>query len=226
MTNNALEEIALRRAQSLTAIVQGELERLIVGGELRSGERLNEQALARRFGVSRGPVREAMRALEHAQLVSTRLNQGFFVREISPEETAEIYDVRAVVYGFICARLAKIITKIEVADLENYVGQMDDARMANDHVAYYRLNLEFHDASILYARHSRAQQTYQSLINETHLSRKRSLDDPAHMEESNNEHKALVEAIKIGDIDLARKLGEEHSLAGRRRWEATRSAQE
>ena len=106
MSDNVLEAIAQRRAQSLTAIVQDELERMIVSGELRSGDRLNEQALAQRFGVSRGPVREAMRALECAQLVSTRLNQGFFVREVSPEEITELYDVRAVVYGFICWRLA------------------------------------------------------------------------------------------------------------------------
>lgn len=223
MNDAALEAIALRRAQSLTAIVQGELERMIVSGELRSGERLNEQALAQRFGVSRGPVREAMRALEHAQLISTRLNQGFFVREISAEEISEIYDVRAVVYGFICARLADVVTKEEVADLESFVQRMDDAIAANDSTLYFSLNLEFHDACIRHARHKRAQQTYQSLINETHLSRQKALGAPGRMEESNNEHKAILSAIKIGNVDTARKLGEEHALAGRRRWEATRT---
>lgn len=221
MTDTALEAIAQRRAQSLTAIVQGELERLIVNGELRSGERLNELALAQRFGVSRGPVREAMRALEHAQLVSTRLNQGFFVREVSPEEIAEIYDVRAVVYGFVCARLAEQIADEELAVLENHVQQMDDAISANDSALYYRLNLQFHDQSIVFARHHRAQQTYQSLINETHLTRQRSLGAPDRMQESNNEHKALIAAIKAGDVDAARQLGETHALAGYRRWQAT-----
>ena len=223
MDDMALEAIALRRAQSLTAIVQGELERMIISGELRSGERLNEQALAQRFGVSRGPVREAMRALEHAQLISTRLNQGFFVREISAEEISEIYDVRAVVYGFICARLADVIAKEEIADLESYVVRMDDAIEANDSTSYFRLNLEFHDASIRFARHQRARQTYQSLINETHLSRQKALGAPGRMEESNTEHKAIIAAIKVGDVDTARKLGEEHALAGRRRWEAART---
>lgn len=225
MTDNFQDAIALRRAESLTTIVQKELERMIVSGELRSGERLNEQALAQRFGVSRGPVREAMRALECAHLVSTRINQGFFVREVSAEETSEVYDVRAVVYGFVCQRLVDTIEDTEIAMLESYVRQMDDAIAAPDPAAYYRLNLKFHDQSINYARHGCAQQTYQSLINETHLNRQRSLLTQDHMRESNNEHKALIEAIKAGDADRARQLGEEHALAGRRRWQVSISHQ-
>ncbi len=221
MSDNVLEAIALRRAQSLTAIVQEELERLIVSGELRAGDRLNEQALAQRFGVSRGPVREAMRALERAQLVTTRLNQGFFVREVSPEEATELYDVRAVVYGFICGRLAELTSDEEIASLERYVEQMDAAIAANDPTTYYRLNLQFHEDSIVYARHGCAQQTYQTLINETHLTRQRSLHTQERMRESNEEHKALIAALKAGDAELARRLGEAHALAGRRRWKAT-----
>ncbi|MEQ9327879.1 MAG: FCD domain-containing protein [Rhodospirillales bacterium] len=220
MGDKVQDAIALRRSESLTAIVQKELERMIVSGELRAGERLNELALAQRFGVSRGPVREAMRALEHAQLVATRINKGFFVREVSEEETSEIYDIRAVVYGFICGRLALAIREDEIALLEDSIEQMYAAIDANDPAAYYRLNLKFHDDNIRMARHERAQQTYQSLINETHLTRQRSLVSRENMRESNDEHKALVAAIKAGDADLARRLGEQHALAGRRRWQA------
>jgi DNA-binding GntR family transcriptional regulator len=220
MGDKVQDAIALRRAESLTAIVQKELERMIVSGELRAGERLNELALAQRFGVSRGPVREAMRALEHAQLVSTRINKGFFVREVSDEETSEIYDVRAIVYGFICGRLASVITGDEIAQLEDDVARMYAAIEASDPAAYYRLNLKFHDDNIRMARHERAQQTYQSLINETHLTRQRSLVARENMLESNDEHKALVDAFKARDADEARRLGERHALAGRRRWQA------
>lgn len=217
--NNVLQDaIALRRAESLTSLVQKELERMIVSGEFRPGERLNELALAQQFGVSRGPVREAMRGLEHAQLVTMRTNQGFFVREVSKEETFEIYDVRAVVYGLICERIVHEIQEGEIESLESLVKQMDAAIEANESVTYYRLNLQFHDESIRFARHKRAQQTYQSLINETHLTRQRSLVTKQHMQESNHEHKALVAAIKAGDAKKARQLGEDHALAGRRRW--------
>lgn len=226
MGDKVQDAIALRRAESLTAIVQKELERMIVSGELRAGERLNELALAQRFGVSRGPVREAMRALEHAQLVATRINKGFFVREVSEEETSEIYDIRAVVYGFICGRCALAIHEDEIVLLEDSIDQMYVAIEVNDPAAYYRLNLKFHDDNIRMARHERAQQTYQSLINETHLTRQRSLVSQENMRESNDEHKALVAAIKAGDADLARRLGEQHALAGRRRWQAVAGEQD
>jgi DNA-binding GntR family transcriptional regulator len=224
MSESVLDAIAQRRARSLTNIVQQELERMIVSGELRAGERLNEQALAQQFGVSRGPVREAMRSLERAQLICARLNHGFFVRGVSPEEIEEIYDVRAVVYGFVCQRLAVQIADEELACLDACVSQMDEAIAANDPATYYRLNLEFHEQSITYARHGCARQTYRALINETHLTRQRSLHTPERMKASNDEHKALIAALKARDPELARQLGEEHALSGRDRWRATLEA--
>lgn len=221
MSENVLDAIAHRRAQSLTNIVQAELERMILSGAIKAGERLNEQALAQTFGVSRGPVREAMRSLERAQLVCSRPNQGFFVREVSADEISEIYDVRAVVYGFVCKRLAGRITVEELAVLDAGVAEMDAAIDAEDAAEYYRLNLQFHEQTIEFVAHNCARQTYQGLINETHLTRQRSLLSADRMRESNDEHRALVAALRAGDGELARRLGEEHGLAGRRRWEAT-----
>ncbi len=221
MSDDALKAIASRRARSLTAIVEKELERMIVGGELRSGERLNEQILAQRFGVSRGPIREAMRALEQAGLVSARLNQGFFVRQITPEEIGEIYEMRAVVYGYACARLAAHIDPSQLGQLADDVARMDAAIVVGDAGAYYRLNLAFHDRIMGLARHERARQIYESLINQTHLTRQRSLVSPDRMRASNDEHKALLAAFATGDVAAARRLGEEHGIAGRRRWQAT-----
>ena len=79
---------------------------MILSGELRAGERMNELALATRLGVSRGPVREAARTLERDGLVTSIVNQGVFVRQISIEEAAELYDLRAVIVGYACGRLA------------------------------------------------------------------------------------------------------------------------
>ena len=80
---DVMTAIALRRTQSLTAIVHREVERMILSGELKPGQRVNEQALAGRLGVSRGPIREALRALERSGLLTSVVNQGVFVREIA-----------------------------------------------------------------------------------------------------------------------------------------------
>ena len=215
---HAVAAIELRRSQSLTAIVCKELERMILSGELTAGEHLNEQLLATRLGVSRGPVREATRALERAGLVTVIANQGVFVRQIGFEEATEIYDVRAVVFGFACQRLAGQLSAEHETELAGLVAQMNDAIERGDSTGYYTLNLRFHDVMMTFASHRRAQQVYESLINETHLFRQRSLVSRDSMKESNGEHAAILKAISEGNSERARKLGEEHSLAGKRRW--------
>jgi DNA-binding GntR family transcriptional regulator len=218
MSEDAIAAIALRRTQSLTGIVQKELERMILSGEIKAGERLNEQALATRLGVSRGPIREATRALERAGLLTSVVNQGVFVRRIEDDEASEIYDVRGAVFGFACRRLAERITPEQVGALEVLVTRMGRLAEAGDGAGYYRLNLEFHDAVLTFAAHRRAKETYEGLIKETHLLRQRSLVSPARMNESNAEHAALVQALAAGDGERARRLAEEHARGGRRRW--------
>jgi DNA-binding GntR family transcriptional regulator len=216
--NDATTAIAFRKTQSLTVIVQGEVERMILSGELKAGERINEQVLASRLGVSRGPIREAARALEHAGLLTAVVNQGVFVRQITEEEAKEIYEVRAVVFGFVCRRLADLITAEQTQTLRAFVAQMDEAIERCDSAAYYQLNVRFHDAMVAFARHGRAKQTYDALIKETHLLRQSSLIAPARMRESNSEHAGIVAAIVAGDGEMARLLAEAHALGGKRRW--------
>lgn len=217
----AAEAILSRRSQSLTGIVQRELERLILSGEIAAGERLNEQRLAARLGVSRGPVREATRALESAGLVTVVANQGVFVRQIGAEEAAELYDMRAVVFGFACGLLAGKAAQEQIAALRRLIAEMDAAIAVPDPSRYYRLNLQFHDTVLAFAGHARAVQIYESLVKEAHLCRQRSLQPVASMRESNEEHRRMVEAIAAGDAEAARRAAEEHHYGGRRRWQAT-----
>jgi DNA-binding GntR family transcriptional regulator len=77
--------ITLLQTSSLSSVVQGELERMILSGELRPGEKLTEMALAARLGVSRGPLREAFRMLDESGLVRTEKNRGVFVRDLPVE---------------------------------------------------------------------------------------------------------------------------------------------
>jgi DNA-binding GntR family transcriptional regulator len=224
--NDVAAAIALRRTRSLTDIVRGEVERMVLSGELKVGERINEQALATQLGVSRGPIREATRALERAGLLTSVVNQGVFVRQIDEEEAREIYDVRSVVFGFMCRHLAERITSEEARSLEALVAEMDGAIALADSAAYYRLNLQFHELIADFARHGRARQTYDALIKETHLLRQSSLVSADKMRESNSEHAAIVAAMAAGDADAARRLAEAHAQGGKRRWLETKSSQE
>lgn len=210
--------IAERRGLSLTMIVRRELERMILTGELGAGERLNELALAQRLGVSRGPVREAARALERDGLVTSIVNLGVFVRQVSFEDAVELYELRAHIVGYVCWRLAQTAREEEVAELRDLVERMDDAIRAEDAAAYYDLNLEFHNRVIEMSQCRKSAELYQSLVKEAHLFRRRSLMTPAAMRASNREHRRIVKAIRTGDAAAARTAAEEHHMNGKRRW--------
>lgn len=205
-------------AEPLGAFAHREIEQMILSGEVEGGTRLNELALSTRLGISRGPIREAFRTLEQSGLIRSIANYGVFVRQIGVDEATQIYDVRAVLFGFVCGRLARVITPAGVETLKASIAQMDDAIERGDTAAYYTLNLAFHDVVMSLADHARSRSTYGALVKELHLTRRRSLSVPDRMRKSRDEHAAIVDAIVGGNVELARSLAEAHVQAGKRRW--------
>ena len=124
--------IALVQSSSLPALVQKEIERMILAGEFAAGAKLNEAVVAELLGVSRGPVREAFRALEESGLVRLEKNRGVFVRQISVEEADEIYEVRAALDEWVGRRLAQIATAEQLKQLRAIVDRMDRAARSEE----------------------------------------------------------------------------------------------
>jgi DNA-binding GntR family transcriptional regulator len=209
------------RTRSLSSLVAQEIERMILAGTIAAGERLNEQALATRLGVSRGPVREAVRGLERTGLVVAVRNQGSYVRQVSAEEALEIYDLRAAITGLACARLAQARNPAQIAALRAMVKRMDAARRADEPAAYYAANLDFHAALLEFGGGPRARRLHEELGNELHLYRRRALVQPENMRASNAEHAIILRAIAGGDAATARTAGEAHIAGGKSRFRAT-----
>jgi DNA-binding GntR family transcriptional regulator len=120
----AAAAIELLRENSMAMLAQRELERRIVSGEIAVGAKLNEVDIANALGVSRGPVREAFRALDQAGLVRVEKNRGVFVRQLSLEEASEIYEVRAALEGLIGRLAAQRIDADELEQLRAIVRKM------------------------------------------------------------------------------------------------------
>src|SRR5690349_23127176 len=140
--------ISVVQANSLPALVQRELERMILDGDLAAGAKLTEASIAELLGVSRGPVREAFRALEGSGLVRFEKNRGVSVRQISVEEADQIYELRAVLDEFVGRRLAEKATAAEVRELKQIVERMEKASARNDVDGYVAANLDFHDRMV------------------------------------------------------------------------------
>lgn len=213
----ALSPLQMLQANTLPSLVQAEIEQMILRSELPGGARINESDLAARFGTSRGPVREALRALEECGLVRSEKNRGVFVREITLAEADEIYDLREVLDDMIGRRLAVHITAQQLTVLKNLLTEMDDAMSRQDITRYHALNLEFHDALVGFAGNSRLSDTYRRLTKELLLFRLRGLQDGGGFAVSNAEHKAAVLAIASRDPERAGRTLRAHAADSRAR---------
>jgi len=209
--------ITLLQTSSLTSVVQGELERMILSGELAPGAKLTEMALATRLGVSRGPLREAFRMLEEAGLVRTEKNRGVFVRDIPIDEAIEIFDLRAAMDELVGRRLAEKILPAQLKEIRSLVEQMEQAVKAKDAYHYHLLNLKFHDRLVELAGNSKLTAIYRKLIKELSLFRRLNLADGWLMPISAGEHRQIVKAIASGDPEAAGKAMFDHVIESKER---------
>jgi DNA-binding GntR family transcriptional regulator len=212
------EALDVLRLRSLQGAVRDEIERQILDGEVAPGSGLREAALARRLGVSRGPVREALRALEEKGLVTVVKHCGAFVRRIGPDEADEIYDVRVVLEAAIGERVVRAIDRDGLAALRGLVDAMGAAVAARDVGRYAALNLAFHDALARFTGNARLHETYARLVAELALLRRHA---HAHrhgaLDRSYAEHRAVVEAIAAGRGDETARRLVEHATRSRER---------
>lgn len=203
--------------QSLPLTIAEEIKQLIYAGEFKPGDRINEAALAVRMGTSRGPIREAIRILAGTGLVTSVMNRGVFVREVSIREMLEIYDLRALVFGFAAQRAIEMMNDEYRKQFESLLSQMDHAAKIEDSNFYYSLNLEFHNLILVLSNNKRAHQAYDEYVKELHLFRRRNFNAPGKMRSSNIEHRKIYEAIAKGDKAKAKLAAEAHIFAGRQR---------
>jgi len=209
--------LQILQANSLPSLLQAEIEQMILSGELSARQRINEVELAERFRTSRGPVREALRALEECGLVRAERNRGTFVREVSVAEADEVYDVREALDELIGRRLAERITAAELDVLRKLLADMDAATAAGDVKRYHKLNLEFHDALVDFVGNARLTETYRRLTKELLLFRLHGLQEGGGFEVSNAEHKAIVRAIASRDPERAGRVLRAHAADSRAR---------
>ena len=212
-----MDELAVLRTSTLQSVLERELEKAVVSGELAPGGRVNENALAGRFGVSRGPIREALRALEAAGLVYSIPNRGFFVRRLDLEEATHIYDVRAALFGLAGETLARTASEKVLVELRKHLRQMDEAAEARDFDAYYPLNLAFHRYIIESTGNPVLAGHYLDLVKQMHLFRARSLGPGGGLAVSNAEHREMVDAVARRDPEGARQAFASHVIRAKQR---------
>ena len=209
--------IVLLQSNSLPGLVQRELERMILAGDIVPGSKLNEASLAKLLGVSRGPVREAFRALEESGLVRLEKNRGVYVRQVPIEEADDIYELRAVLDDFVGRRVAATASPDAVRALRGDIARMEKATARNDVDSYLSANLDFHDRLVTLAGNAKLLLIYRRLANELRLFRRATLAQGNTLSVSTREHREIVDQIAAGKVAAAGRALYDHVMASRER---------
>ncbi|WP_158938141.1 FCD domain-containing protein [Burkholderia sp. S171] len=202
--------VADLRTHTVTGVVQHLIERMILSGELKPGQRLNETALATQLAVSRGPVREACRSLVELGLLCLIPNRGIFVRRFTKQDVAEVFELRAGLVALSALLLLPVLRADVSAGLDRLLDEMEDAAQVSDFARYDTLNLEFHDFMVRATGNTRLIRLYRGLVKEFKMFRSHGVTQGDALLQSNEEHREIVSALKSGDASRSYQASFRH----------------
>ncbi|HLY94030.1 MAG TPA: GntR family transcriptional regulator [Gaiellaceae bacterium] len=221
-----MSQVATDR-RALVDKLAADLQARMLSGELPSGTRLRQAALAEEFGVSRTPVREALRKLQASGFVELRPNKGALVRGLSPREIRHAYEVRAELEGLAADLAAQRIRHDQLDRLHDAQAQFREAlaraiearerraspvSRARDRLLWARANDQFHQViqeaagnDVLVATLANLHRSFPRDLTRIVLAESTTL-----LRENIREHEAILEAIERRDPPLARELMQRH----------------
>lgn len=190
--------------------VYATLREAIVTGRLQPGERLGEEHLARSFGVSRTPVREAILRLETENLALREQRRGAVVRGIPEREVLEVYAVRAALDGLAAGLAASNAYAADHARLRWLNDRLADAAARHEFDIMAELNIQFHDALCEAAHNTTLLRFMRQIHDWVRRFRETTFAVGPRAEHALAEHRNLLDAIERGDAPLAERLAREH----------------
>lgn len=220
----ALSNLQILQTRSVSDLVHEEILRLIKTGELAAGDKLNEMSFAQHFKVSRAPIREAFRGLEAAGLVKLEKNRGVFVREIGETEARELYELRAALDEATGRLLAPRVGDAQIQELRTLLKRLDDTAARGDMTLYFSLNIDFHDRIVQMTGNATLLEFYRRVIDRMHLLRRRYFSVTHESHASQDEHRAIVDALATGDPERAAATMRAHVGHGYQRLVAVTAA--
>ncbi|MFZ5641457.1 MAG: GntR family transcriptional regulator [Bacillota bacterium] len=202
--------VTLDNYKPLREIVFEAIREAIINGTLKPGERLMEIQLAEEMGVSRTPVREAIRKLELEGFVVMIPRKGAYVAGLSMKDIADVFEIRAALEGLAAGLAAERITEEELEELERLLVKIGECIQSNDLNAVIEQDTEFHDVLFRATRNERLVQIVSNLREQIQRYRTASLSSPGRMKLALEEHKQIVEALSERDVEKAQQLAREH----------------
>ena len=200
----------LQNHKPLREIVYEELKRQIMVGEILPGTRMMEVELADEMGVSRTPVREAIRKMEKEGLVTIEPRRGAYASDISVQEMVDVLEVRQDLEGMAAALAAKKINDDQKPELRALTDRYRKAIDSGNVAQIIELDEEFHEMIVGISGNKTLIQMVSKLQELALRFRYMYYEDFSRFRNQPTEHEHITEAIISGDSDAARQLAEEH----------------
>ena len=186
------------------------LKKEIIKGSFKPGEKVLEGKIADQMGISRTPVREAIRVLAAEGFVILSPNQGVVVRSVSAENIREVLQIHSVLEGLAARLSCEVINEEDLKELENCVNKMEKLANKKDSSTYSEVDLKFHELIVNICRNKRLIQMRKNISDQAQRYRISSLSIPRRLKESLKEHQKILEAFKTKDPKKADSTSQKH----------------
>lgn len=210
MEERRLQPVNLESYKPLRELVLDAIREAIINGTLKPRERLMEIQLAEELGVSRTPVREALRKLELEGFIVMVPRKGAYVADISFKDIADVFEIRAALEALAAGLAAERITDEELEEMERLVAEKAEAIANQDMEKLIKVDTMFHEAIYKASRNQRLTSIISNLREQIQRYRTTSLAYPGRMQRSLEEHRSIVEAIQSRDSQIAQQVAREH----------------
>lgn len=191
---------------SLTDVAVGQVRRMIVRGHVAPGERLNEPAICEALGISRTPVREALKLLASEGLVELRRNRNAIVSLIDPAELAHLFEVESGIESMAARLAASRMTTSDLKQLEILQIRMERHHGRRKLEDYFDVNQQIHKLIVASSKNPVLVKTHSWLLGRLERARFLALGAVGRWEQSVLEHREILAALKAGDAKTAGDL--------------------
>jgi DNA-binding GntR family transcriptional regulator len=184
------------------------LRQRILGGDLPPGSWIDELRLAEQYGISRTPLREALKVLAAEGLVTMKPRRGAYVTEVPAADLDKLFHLLALLEGDAAAAVARLATPAELDELDALNAGLEQA--VDDGAAFYTLNVQFHARLLALTGNPWQTQLVNDLRRLIQLALVGSLGTAGRIQDSLREHRALLAALRQRDADGATALMRDH----------------
>jgi len=202
--------LKLEGYELLSKKVYRKLKKEIIKGSFKPGNKILEGRIAEQMGISRTPVREAIRELAAEGFVTLSPNQGVVVRSVSVENIREVLQIHSVLEGLAARLSCEVTNEEDLKELENYVNKMEKLVEKKDLLTYSEVDLKFHELIVNICRNKRLIQMRRNISDQAQRYRISSLSIPRRLKESLKEHQKILEAFKTKDPKKADSMSQKH----------------